>query len=765
MTGRRPIKGPRFAPSLIRLVSPPKRATPVLVARKPLRITISGRKFSGAGLAGILERKSYTKQLVPFIAPVPWSWIAPTPSQSTLKIVEMTTSEICAAEFADWTIFDADFGDDDLGECMRLYNVWLWCAEEDAPWDAWFSWKEAQYTERDMITAYGPKDDDLVTPVEANTSERRRFAQAWAPNDSSTSLSSLCSTWSCLTTNWVPFACRCDAELEEGMRLFAAWSTEAEAEDDEEEVLVEPESDAIPWTVALLPTKDLLPAPSAGLLRALSCPDALMYSLAALLFETRHFNVINPRSGPSVLNTGNWLNAGFLNPDSGLLALPAPALNAGSGLLALPAPPAWMLALEHDRETDAPNTVSTVSLASGWDVISARLSSSSIFNLFSTSASSASSLFADPTGVPSLDSTVAPWETPSTDSVTGCSFTSGASSAYPAGAPSLRSSPTRSLYTTSADESSVVSIPSRFFADTTGAPSPDCTTDADTESSSFSEHVCRTSCFDGTSSAASSEADVTESASTSSLFPDPRSAHSCNSRCFKVAPSTASASSIFPDPRSTHSCTSSCFELSSSSTTSASSTASSSAHVVCPDCGRCHNCEQDDESSASSASDATSSSSSSSSSNPYRHVRFGTSTLIPSTSATSSPSTTTSSSGYESDSEQASGTDFEGLTSEYEGDDVDGDRCAYVIIDPIESEPARDPPSHDCIASKETVEKEPAAVVVEPTVTTVSAATQTQAPDEEVCGLDAYLALFDEDTSRLLKKAFEEKRRKIRFLK
>lgn len=66
-----------------------------------------------------------------------------------------------------------------------------------------------------------------------------------------------------------------------GMRLFAAWSTEAEAEDDEEEVLVEPgygtlgygtwvtvayrilsESDAIPWTVALLPTKDLLPAPS-----------------------------------------------------------------------------------------------------------------------------------------------------------------------------------------------------------------------------------------------------------------------------------------------------------------------------------------------------------------------------------------------------------------------------------------------------------------------------------------------------------------------
>lgn len=37
----------------------------------------------------------------------------------------------------------------------------------------------------------GPKDDDLVTPVEANTSERRRFAQAWAPNDSSTSLSSL----------------------------------------------------------------------------------------------------------------------------------------------------------------------------------------------------------------------------------------------------------------------------------------------------------------------------------------------------------------------------------------------------------------------------------------------------------------------------------------------------------------------------------------------------------------------------------------------
>lgn len=55
-----------------------------------------------------------------------------------------------------------------------------------------------------------------------------------------------------------------------------------------------------------------------------------------------------------------------------------------------------------------------------------------------------------------------------------------------------------------------------------------------------------------------------------------------------------------------------------------------------------------------------------------------------------SPSTTTSSSGYESDSEQASGTDFEGLTSEYEGDDVDGDRCAYVIIDPIESEPARE---------------------------------------------------------------------------
>lgn len=76
-----------------------------------------------------------------------------------------------------------------------------------------------------------------------------------------------------------------------------------------------------------------------------------MESLAAVLFETRHFTVLNPRFGPSVLNTGNRLNAGFLNPGSALLALPAPALNAGSGLLALPAPPAWMLALEHDRET------------------------------------------------------------------------------------------------------------------------------------------------------------------------------------------------------------------------------------------------------------------------------------------------------------------------------------------------------------------------------------------------------------------------------
>ncbi|GMR58845.1 hypothetical protein PMAYCL1PPCAC_29040, partial [Pristionchus mayeri] len=52
---------------------------------------------------------------------------------SWTNVVERTNSEICAAEFASWTIFDADFGDEEfLGECMRLFWVWTWICEQEA---------------------------------------------------------------------------------------------------------------------------------------------------------------------------------------------------------------------------------------------------------------------------------------------------------------------------------------------------------------------------------------------------------------------------------------------------------------------------------------------------------------------------------------------------------------------------------------------------------------------------------------------------------
>ncbi|GMS91619.1 hypothetical protein PENTCL1PPCAC_13794, partial [Pristionchus entomophagus] len=122
--------------------------TPRLTRNQLNRVAIRRRNIASvAGRSGGMNK--YLKKLMgptrvdqPSIADRPASsWICTSDGSSwtNLKIVEMTNSEICANEFADWTIFDeydqCDLGNDVfLGECMRLLSVWQWCAmmEEDS---------------------------------------------------------------------------------------------------------------------------------------------------------------------------------------------------------------------------------------------------------------------------------------------------------------------------------------------------------------------------------------------------------------------------------------------------------------------------------------------------------------------------------------------------------------------------------------------------------------------------------------------------------
>ncbi|GMR58846.1 hypothetical protein PMAYCL1PPCAC_29041, partial [Pristionchus mayeri] len=261
--------------------------------------------------------------------------------------------------------------------------------------------------------------------------------------------------------------------------------------DDEEEVAVEPDTHDSLLMAALLSTKELLPSPSVAVMRALSCPDLLMDSLAVLLYETRHLHFLNER-------------------------------------FALPPPPKSMVALEAEREMDPPNSlVSTVSLRSGWDAVSARLSTSSIFNLFSDRViTPLPSLFSiDPTGVASTASTVSVplsfWDTTSTVSVTDPE-------------PILSLNPTSSAFT----------CPSLEPLNTnTSSTSSDLS-----DSSSVSSEVSSTSSMD-------------VSSSVSTLFMDPSSAHSmcsgCPSSSFSLLTDSSlllsSSSSICPDCVCVHS--------------------------------------------------------------------------------------------------------------------------------------------------------------------------------------------------------------------
>ncbi|KAF8383501.1 hypothetical protein PRIPAC_72643 [Pristionchus pacificus] len=188
------------------------------------------------------------------------------------------------------------------------------------------------------------------------------------------------SSWICTSPSWsnvvgtrrsIPFDTVEDIweELEEGMRLFSEWTTVYE--DDDEEVMMEPETHDSLLMAALLSTKEQLPSPSVG--RFLSCPDLLMDSLSVLC---HCLDEITRR--PTV-------------------AIPLP----------------WTM------EMDPPNSlVSTVSLPSNWDAVSARVSSSSIFNLFSDLPSS---IHQAGTGILSTSSTVSVptsfWDTSSTVSV------------------------------------------------------------------------------------------------------------------------------------------------------------------------------------------------------------------------------------------------------------------------------------------------------------------------------------------------------------
>ncbi|GMS79871.1 hypothetical protein PENTCL1PPCAC_2046, partial [Pristionchus entomophagus] len=360
--------------------------TPRLARNQLNRVTIRRRNIASG--AGIYKRRSggmtkYLQKLMgptrvahPSIAASPASsWICTSDGSSwtNLKIVEMTNSEICTNEFADWTIFDeydqCDLGNDVfLGECMRLLSVWEWCAtmEDDS---------ESSVSSHSIPSVCGSScwcsfEAEYVTQEEEEDEEMEEEMEE--EEDDSYSLTSSESIVSC-------DCCRLseeEGEEEEIDQCTLEFAAMIMNDDEDEEIMVEPETHNSLLMAALLSTKELLPSPSGGALRALSCPDLLMDSLAALLFETRHLHFINER-------------------------------------FALPSPPTWMI--EAAKEMDPPNSlVTTVSLPSGWDAVSTRLSSSSIFNLFSDRpASPIPSL-----GVPSSSSSTVSvpfsfWDTPS----------------------------------------------------------------------------------------------------------------------------------------------------------------------------------------------------------------------------------------------------------------------------------------------------------------------------------------------------------------
>ncbi|KAF8383110.1 hypothetical protein PRIPAC_72252 [Pristionchus pacificus] len=176
--------------------------------------TIRRRKFSGMGLykRRSVGMKKYlmiqiqgrrSPQLSIKAAPVS-SWICTNTSWTNMKTVDMTTFEF-SSESASSPIFE-DFGNDEfLGECMLVYNVWIWVMEQ---------------SDCDLETTYSDDEDYATVYSNCNTScTECDMAELFE--------------WMDQWTN--------DEILQENMKLFTEWTTV----NDEEEVMVEEETKKI----------------------------------------------------------------------------------------------------------------------------------------------------------------------------------------------------------------------------------------------------------------------------------------------------------------------------------------------------------------------------------------------------------------------------------------------------------------------------------------------------------------------------------------
>ncbi|GMR57934.1 hypothetical protein PMAYCL1PPCAC_28129 [Pristionchus mayeri] len=105
----------------------------------------------------------------------------------------MSNSEICAAEFADWTLFDADLGNDFfLEECMALFSEWcivlsgIWCTvleEEDSE-----GWSDVETMVSEECTSCGVTRYCLPSEADAVRCPCEDVSSAFTDSDVSSSV-------------------------------------------------------------------------------------------------------------------------------------------------------------------------------------------------------------------------------------------------------------------------------------------------------------------------------------------------------------------------------------------------------------------------------------------------------------------------------------------------------------------------------------------------------------------------------------------------